>query len=164
MHRTPARSASSAPTAVSPTAGTGEPTRRRALLGTGALVGTAGLLAACGSQKEGSSQDQQSTPGELSEPVDIIGVDEVPVGAVVRASADGVTAMIAQPTEGTFTAYSSVCTHQGCTLNAQKDRAIVCPCHSSTFDPSTGAVLGGPADQPLPAYEVTVRDGRILIS
>ena len=71
--------------------------------------------------------------------------------------------MITQPEEGSFKAFSSACTHQGCTLNAQKDREIVCPCHSSKFDLNDGAVLGGPAEDPLPEYPVTVQDGRILI-
>src|SRR5215472_11190005 len=33
---------------------------------------------------------------------------------------------------------------------------IMCQCHGSEFDITTGAVLGGPAPQPLSVYEVQV--------
>jgi len=36
---------------------------------------------------------------------------------------------------------------------------LACPCHGSTFDPKTGAVLGGLAKDPLPSYPTTVADG-----
>ena len=51
-------------------------------------------------------------------------------------------------------AYSGICTHQGCPVNAwSKDRnAFVCSCHGSVFNPRNGAeVMVGPAPLPLPA-------------
>ena len=45
-------------------------------------------------------------------------------------------------------AYSKICTHVGCpvALYEQTTHHILCPCHQSTFDATTGAtVLFGPA-------------------
>jgi ubiquinol-cytochrome c reductase iron-sulfur subunit len=57
-------------------------------------------------------------------------------------------------------AYSKICTHAGCAVALYRvphyeplhpQPALVCPCHYSTFDPSTGgSVLFGPAGRPLP--------------
>jgi len=46
-------------------------------------------------------------------------------------------------------AFSSTCTHAGCTLTREENGAIICPCHGSRFEASTGSVLNGPAQKPL---------------
>jgi ubiquinol-cytochrome c reductase iron-sulfur subunit len=63
-------------------------------------------------------------------------------------------------------AYSKICTHAGCAISIyraplfQPDEpkpALVCPCHYSTFDVSTGGdVLFGPAGRRLPMLPVYV--------
>jgi nitrite reductase/ring-hydroxylating ferredoxin subunit len=40
---------------------------------------------------------------------------------------------------------------------------IMCQCHGSEFDVTTGAVLRGPAVQPLDVYEVQVAGGSVRI-
>jgi ubiquinol-cytochrome c reductase iron-sulfur subunit len=71
---------------------------------------------------------------------------------------------------GGIVAYSKICTHAGCAVALYRrplyprihpQRALVCPCHYSTFDPATGAkVLYGPAGRPLPQLPLYVdRDG-----
>jgi cytochrome b6-f complex iron-sulfur subunit len=63
---------------------------------------------------------------------------------------------------GEFLALSPLCTHLGCVVELQGTR-IVCPCHGSTFD-RAGAVLQGPASDPLERYPLTVSsDGVITI-
>ncbi|MBV9204917.1 MAG: Rieske (2Fe-2S) protein [Actinobacteria bacterium] len=55
-------------------------------------------------------------------------------------------------------AYSKICTHVGCpvALYEQTTHHILCPCHQSTFDASTGApVIFGPAARPLPQLPMT---------
>jgi nitrite reductase/ring-hydroxylating ferredoxin subunit len=39
----------------------------------------------------------------------------------------------------------------------------MCQCHGSEFDVTTGAVVRGPAAQPLSVYEVQLADGSIRI-
>jgi 3-phenylpropionate/trans-cinnamate dioxygenase ferredoxin component len=40
---------------------------------------------------------------------------------------------------------------------------IMCQCHGSEFDVTTGAVVHGPAARPLNVYDVQVADGSICI-
>lgn len=49
-----------------------------------------------------------------------------------------------------FTAFSMVCTHQGC-LTSLSGNTFFCPCHGSTFD-SNGRATRGPASVPLQQY------------
>jgi Rieske Fe-S protein len=58
-----------------------------------------------------------------------------------------------------LTAYSRVCTHLGCTVPLP-DRAqnIECGCHGSRFK-ADGSLLAGPANTPLRAVALEVRDG-----
>jgi nitrite reductase/ring-hydroxylating ferredoxin subunit len=58
------------------------------------------------------------------------------------------------------------CTHRGCPLNEGEfpdESTVVCPCHGSTFDLRTGAILHGPATSPAPAYLTRMRDDQIEI-
>jgi Rieske Fe-S protein len=58
-------------------------------------------------------------------------------------------------------AFSSTCTHLGCTVSKVSGGKILCPCHGSVFNATTGAVLQGPASKPLPAVQVTVTNGEV---
>ena len=62
---------------------------------------------------------------------------------------------------GTFHAFDDTCTHVGCSL-AEGDlegTTVVCPCHGSRFDVTSGAVLQGPAREPVRVYETRVEGG-----
>ena len=71
-------------------------------------------------------------------------------------------------------AYSKICTHAGCAITLYRNplfapteptRALVCPCHYSTFDPATGGtVLFGPAGRPLPQLPLLIRPDRRLVA
>jgi Rieske Fe-S protein len=63
-----------------------------------------------------------------------------------------------------FFAVTSQCTHEQQTVNAMNltSRRLVCPTHGSQFAPN-GAVLGGPANRPLTAYNTTF-DGQKILS
>jgi len=67
-----------------------------------------------------------------------------------------------------FVAYSAICTHLGCTVNArlEGDGHIMCPCHGSVFDPANGAaVVNGPAGRPLPALPIRLEtDGTLAVA
>ncbi len=63
-----------------------------------------------------------------------------------------------------FTALTSVCTHEGCTNNWSfaNDR-FTCSCHGSQFDPS-GRVLNGPATSPLAQFSTQVNGNTLTIT
>jgi Rieske Fe-S protein len=61
-------------------------------------------------------------------------------------------------------AFDARCTHAGCIVAVGDDRDFVCRCHGSAFDGSTGAVLLGPAREPLAQLAVTTVDGDIYVS
>jgi len=86
----------------------------------------------------------------------------VPVGGAVAATdANGKPIIVAQPTAGKAVAFSAICTHQGCPVKVAGVE-LHCPCHGSKFNALTGAVLGGPAAQPLPEVTVAVANGKVV--
>lgn len=57
-------------------------------------------------------------------------------------------------------AFSSRCTHLGCTVRRTAD-GFQCPCHGATYD-LDGGVVAGPARTPLPWFRVqAAQDGRL---
>jgi Rieske Fe-S protein len=127
------------------------PPCRRTVLKGAALVGVAGVgLTACG----GSGTTVSDGPVELG------AATEVPVGGAKLFREAKI--VVAQPTQGSYQAFSAVCTHQGCTCDKVEGTALSCPCHGSVFDAATGAVRNGPATQPLTKVDVQVKDGKLV--
>jgi len=86
-------------------------------------------------------------------------LDSVPDGGGVILAGDGV--VVTRSSAGVVHGFSSTCTHQGCTVAQVQGGVIICPCHGSRFDASTGKVVNGPATMPLPAVPVVVRNGNV---
>lgn len=80
--------------------------------------------------------------------------------ALYRDPADGSPDIVVRHRDGSLSAFSAVCTHAGCQVEYQSG-VLLCPCHGSEFDASTGAVLHGPAVTPLPSKRVIQRRGSI---
>lgn len=161
--------------------------RRRMLQVVGA-AGAAGVLAACGGGTSDSanggtepddagpddtSNDQEASTGEPEEPDESDQSDEsgedgetdalaatgdVPVGGGMIVAGVVVT----QPAEGDFRAFSSTCTHQGCTVSDVSDGIISCPCHGSRYSAEDGSVEQGPATEALPEVGITVEGDQII--
>jgi nitrite reductase/ring-hydroxylating ferredoxin subunit len=66
---------------------------------------------------------------------------------------------------GTFYAFDNTCTHLQCSLAEGKlDGSVVtCPCHGSQFDVTTGALLRGPAQEPVRSYPVEFENDRLQV-
>ena len=60
--------------------------------------------------------------------------------------------------KGDLHAFGDVCTHAQCLLSEGDldGTTVTCPCHGSEFDVTSGAVLNGPATEPVATYPVTV--------
>ena len=77
---------------------------------------------------------------------------QVPVGgsAAFTDPKSGDPSLVIQRTADNFVAFDAICPHAGCTVAYQSgSNVIACPCHGSTFNPRTGAVLNGPATSGL---------------
>jgi Rieske Fe-S protein len=123
--------------------------RRHVLVGAGAAVG-AGALVACAGTEDGTQTTGTDT-GVLAT------TGEVPVGSALIV--DGI--VLTQPTTGEFTGFSAVCPHAGCSVSRVDGDRVLCPCHGSTFA-LDGAVITGPAREPLAPAPITVRGDSIV--
>lgn len=69
--------------------------------------------------------------------------------------------IIIRSTDSVYIALSKVCTHQGCTVTYNSgNNNLPCPCHGSLYT-INGAVVNGPAPDPLKRYDVK-KNGNIL--
>jgi nitrite reductase/ring-hydroxylating ferredoxin subunit len=90
-------------------------------------------------------------------------VTEIPQNELRAFEADGNKIAVAN-VSGTFYAFGDTCTHKHCPLSKGEleGTTVTCPCHGSQFDVTTGAVLHGPAEDPVESYPVRV-DGNTLV-
>jgi nitrite reductase/ring-hydroxylating ferredoxin subunit len=67
---------------------------------------------------------------------------------------------------GYWVAFDNSCTHEDCPLSEGDldGERVICHCHSSVFDVRTGAVLEGPAEEPLSVYPVRVENGELQVA
>ena len=64
----------------------------------------------------------------------------------------------------TFRSFTSVCTHQGCSINWQfSNELFECTCHGSRFNTS-GSVVRGPANADLAEFTVSVEGDIVTIN
>ncbi|MCX5202145.1 Rieske (2Fe-2S) protein [Streptomyces sp. NBC_00237] len=151
------------------------PTTRRAVLA--AAAGTAALLAAAGCSKYGESEgstdtepppanDPSAPPASNGQsapkPAPLTATSDIPVGGGKVFQNEKV--VVTQPEAGSFKAFSSTCTHAGCTVADVAGGTINCPCHGSKYRIADASVAGGPAPRPLPPRAITVENGSIRLA
>ncbi len=66
---------------------------------------------------------------------------------------------------GKLFAFDGLCPHEGCPLSSGllTGNVLMCQCHGSQFDVTTGAVLRGPATKALAMHEVHEQDTKIQV-
>jgi Rieske Fe-S protein len=87
-------------------------------------------------------------------------VADIPAGGGVVLKEQKV--VLCKDARGKVSAFSAICTHQGCVVTDVADGTINCPCHGSKFDAASGERVEGPAKKPLPPVTVQQRDGAIF--
>ncbi|MFF6780762.1 Rieske 2Fe-2S domain-containing protein [Streptomyces sp. NPDC012510] len=153
---------------------------RRTVMAAAGVTGLAVALTACGSEDDSSTSVSSGagaggdTSGEpTAEASDgatsggaggtaIAKTSDIPEGGGKIFASEGV--VVTQPEAGTYKAFSSVCTHQGCAVKSIADGVINCPCHNSSFSIADGSVKSGPATKALPAKEVSVSGESIMLA
>ncbi|HYO09620.1 MAG TPA: DUF2231 domain-containing protein [Tepidisphaeraceae bacterium] len=128
----------------------------------------------------GRHRRQQDAPRETIEPDargagdgEIIVADEADLhdGQTLRAEVNGVVMTIVK-VGGQVYAVQEFCTHrygplsegrlEPATDNGDGPR-VICPWHGSCFDLKTGEACGGPAKEPVRAFDVVIRDGKVHV-
>ncbi|MFB7863293.1 MULTISPECIES: Rieske (2Fe-2S) protein [unclassified Streptomyces] len=139
---------------------------RRTVVAAAGGAGLTAALAACGGNDGGDknatggtggtdgTEGAGATGGTGGETAPLAMTGDIPVGGGKVLADKGV--VITQPKAGEFKAFSSRCTHLGCSVGSVADGVIVCPCHQSHFDASDGSVKQGPATQPLEPTPIEV--------
>jgi Rieske Fe-S protein len=93
------------------------------------------------------------------EPRRIAGLGDLPVGGTVIFSYPGEhdRCVLVRPSSTELVAYSQKCTHLACAVIPRPEQGILhCPCHAGYFDLSTGRVIAGPPQRPLPRVLIEV--------
>jgi len=66
--------------------------------------------------------------------------------------------------EGEYKAMSAICSHLGCLVKYNSNQnVIICPCHSGTYNPTTGEVMSGPPPNNLKMYKVEITDEEVKV-
>jgi thiosulfate dehydrogenase [quinone] large subunit len=98
-------------------------------------------------------------------PTKIVKLASLKVGATKNfVLADGAPAILFRTKTGVF-AYSTICTHQGCTVAYEPAKKILkCPCHLAEFDPFKSAKpVVGPAINPLGKVKVAISGAWVIL-
>jgi nitrite reductase/ring-hydroxylating ferredoxin subunit len=105
------------------------------------------------------------TPAEANTK-QIVRLSKIKVGGTFPFQlANGAPALLFRTKTGVF-AYQTICTHQGgVTKYFSAKKVLVCPVHNASFDPfKKGAVVTGPATNPLPTVKVAIKSGWVVLA
>ena len=91
----------------------------------------------------------------------IVPLAAIPVGGSTSGMLNGKPIALGRPGANSVNGLSAICTHMGCTVGTGGS-VLHCPCHGSTFNAFTGAVVNGPATTPLPGVAVKIQDGYVV--
>jgi nitrite reductase/ring-hydroxylating ferredoxin subunit len=164
-----------------------DPARRAVIAGAG-VVGASALLSGCGwdtaeLKNKYITEDQATAPAapattaaapadkgatpapDTNPPADVprlASTSDIPVGSGKIFSNEKV--VVTQPTEGTFKAYDTTCSHAGCAVTKISGGTIICPCHDAKFSVTDGSVTSGPAPSGLQEVSIKVEGDAIQLA
>lgn len=165
----------------------GSVSRRGVLAGSAAAMAVM-ALGACAASEETSSSGSATTSGPASQtpsesgtpttPAEspsatsgatpagqpLAGTGDFPVGGGVVVKTDNGPIVVTHPTDTEFLAFNGRCPHAGCPVAEVLENTILCNCHGSTFDGSTGERLEGPAPTGLEPVPIQVAGGEIFLA
>jgi len=85
---------------------------------------------------------------------------DIPVNHGMLFEADGY--VVTQPKAGKFVGFDSLCTHEGCPIDAfDTPGEMDCTCHDSKFKLDSGKPFAGPAKKPIPKKPIIIENGQI---
>ncbi|MCX7838691.1 MAG: Rieske (2Fe-2S) protein [Anaerolineae bacterium] len=89
-------------------------------------------------------------------------IAELPIGGAKRITYEGKPAIVLRDKEG-VTAFSLVCTHQGCIVQWREGKQeFYCPCHDGYFD-RNGDVIAGPPPMPLEQFPAKIIGNEVVV-
>jgi len=141
---------------------------RRQFVKVGVLALGAGYAAAAGiplfRYRELTKSDSGNVGGTRVVSLALPGAQDLPPLTALEFLFDQDKALLIRHADQSWSCFFSRCTHQGCTVayEPENDR-LLCPCHSGTFDPRTGQVLGGPPKEHLAILEIVEEDDRLVV-
>jgi Rieske Fe-S protein len=130
------------------------PSRRTILTGA-----AAGLATVAGCAKYG---EPKATPPPAPADTVLGTTEDIPVGGGKIFAPQQV--VVTQPVQGTFKAFSSICTHQSCPVASVASGTINCDCHGSKYSIKDGSVVNGPAPRPLPPKQIKISGDAITLT
>src|SRR5512142_395615 len=135
-----------------------------AMSSTGAMSDQGGAMQSSPAPASSSMQGgmQSEAPAKAKVTGMVLGAaSEIPAGGGKIYTAAKV--VVTQPARGQYKAFSAVCTHVGCIMSEVANGTIDCPCHGGQFKVTNGAVVAGPPPSPLPARQVKVVNGQVVL-
>jgi nitrite reductase/ring-hydroxylating ferredoxin subunit/uncharacterized membrane protein len=108
---------------------------------------------------------EESVKAGSSQPVVVARSDDLEVDQMKLIRVNGRRIVLAR-TERGYVAFDDRCTHRGGSLagGVMVNAVVQCPWHGSQFECRTGVVKAGPAEQSIGTYQVSEREGRVLLT
>lgn len=135
----------------------------KAFLGGTTLVLAPSILASCSKEEDGGGTGNNNNNNNTGGNSVTIDLTNPTYSALNTAGGTKIVQniLVANTGNNVFIALSSVCTHQGCSVDYVHSASNVqCGCHGSVFS-KTGSVVTGPASTSLQSYPIS-KSGNIL--
>ena len=122
------------------------------------MAGAAVTLVSCG-----SGEKAQGLPDPTGTAYDAVALAKLPVKGTTSVTVNGAGYLLYRPDDKTVLAYTSVCTHQGCTVGTGSGEIFKCPCHGSEYSKLDGSVIQGPAPKALTRFAAEIQGDEVKI-